>query len=82
MAYVAGVAGVLHLYGRGSSREDDLVSAAEVWGKEDGYCAWCVDTLIIGEPIWEYAADSLGDNVKYACCAGCAAEREVKKGGE
>ena len=28
MAYDAGVAGVLHLYGRGSSREDNLMSAS------------------------------------------------------
>jgi hypothetical protein len=28
VAYVAGVAGVLHLYGRGSSREDYLMGAA------------------------------------------------------
>lgn len=51
----------------------------EVWGKEDGYCAWCVDTLIIGQPTWEHAVDSQGDSVKYACCAKCAEEREVKK---
>jgi len=59
-----------------------MSEAAEVWGKDEGCCAWCVDTLIIGQPIWEYAVDSQGDSVKYACCAGCAAEREVKKGGE
>lgn len=74
--------GVLNLYGGRSSREDDLMSATEVWGKDDGYCAWCVDTLIIGEPIWEYGVDSQGDSVKYACCARCAADREVNKGGE
>ena len=51
----------------------------EVWGKGDRYCAWCVDTLIIGQPIWEYGVDSQGDSVKYACCTGCAADRSVSK---
>lgn len=48
-----------------------------VWGKDEGYCAWCVDTLLIGEPIWEYGVDSQGDSVKYACCTQCAADRDV-----
>jgi len=51
--------------------------AQPVWGKEDGYCAWCVDMLLIGEPIWEYSTDSQGDSVKYACCTQCAADRGV-----
>ncbi len=53
----------------------------EVWGKEEGYCAWCVDG-VANNPIWEYATDSQGDSVKYACCVKCAADREVKEGGE
>lgn len=50
----------------------------EVWGKEHGFCAWCVDSPV-ETPIWEYAVDSQGDDVKYACCEQCAREREVAK---
>lgn len=56
-----------------------MSEAAEVWGKDEGYCAWCVDTLIIGQPIWEHGVDAKDDSVKYACCTTCAAEREVKQ---
>ena len=48
----------------------------EVWGKEEGYCAWCVDGDA-STPIWEEAEDSQGDYVKYACCPKCAADRGV-----
>ena len=57
------------------------VEAMEVWGKDEGYCAWCVDTLLIGYPIWEYGVDSQGDSVKYACCTPCAEDRGVEKEG-
>jgi len=47
-----------------------------VWGKEEGYCAWCVDGDA-STPIWEEEEDSQGDYVKYACCVKCAADRGV-----
>lgn len=50
-----------------------------VWGKDEGYCAWCVDGDA-SAPIWEEAEDSQGDYVKYACCADCAADRRVDGG--
>ena len=47
-----------------------------VWGKDEGYCAWCLDGDA-SNPIWEEAEDSQGDYVKYACCSKCAADRGV-----
>jgi hypothetical protein len=48
-----------------------------VWGRDSGYCAWCVDEFVDDEPIWEYAIDSQDTPVKYACCLKCADERDV-----
>jgi len=56
---------------------DKLDERTIVWGKDEGYCAWCVDGEC-PEPKWEYATDSQGDQVKYACCNQCADERGVK----
>ena len=49
----------------------------EVWGKSEGFCAWCVDGAA-PVPVWEYGTDSQGDEVKYACCQKCAADRGVE----
>lgn len=48
----------------------------EVWGKDEGYCAWCVNRKV-SDPIWEEGTDSQGDHVKYACCKECAVDRGV-----
>jgi hypothetical protein len=48
-----------------------------VWGKEEGYCAWCVDSKALDQ-VWEYGVDSQGDHVKYACCKQCATDRGVE----
>lgn len=48
----------------------------EVWGKEEGYCAWCVNQKV-PNPFWEKGIDSQGDHVKYACCKKCAVDRGV-----
>lgn len=53
------------------------IEPEEVWGKDEGYCAWCVDGLA-SNPVWEYGVDSQGSSVKYACCKKCAKDREVK----
>lgn len=52
-------------------------SRVEVWGKSEGFCAWCVDGAA-PVPIWEQGTDSQGDEVKYACCQKCAADRGVE----
>lgn len=47
----------------------------EIWGKHWGFCAWCVDTEINGDPKWEFGVDSRGSDVAYACCDQCYEER-------
>lgn len=51
----------------------------EVWGKSEGFCAWCVDGAA-PVPVWEHGTDSQGYEVKYACCQKCAAARRVEEG--
>jgi hypothetical protein len=48
-----------------------------VWGRDEGYCAWCVNGRA-SKPIWEEGIDSQGEHVKYACCKKCAADRGVE----
>jgi len=48
----------------------------KVWGRDEGYCAWCVNRKV-SDPIWEEGTDSQGDHVKYACCKECAVDRGV-----
>lgn len=54
------------------------ITPEPVWGKEEGYCAWCVDAEAL-DPVWEYGVDSQGEHVKYACCKQCAADRGVEE---
>lgn len=54
------------------------VDPEPVWGKDEGFCAWCVDGRA-SSPVWEYGVDSQGEHVKYACCKKCAADRGVKE---
>ena len=49
----------------------------KVWGRDEGFCAWCVDAPA-PSPVWEDATDSQGDEVSYACCQKCAADRGVE----
>ena len=51
--------------------------AEAVWGRDVGYCAWCVHREVGSPTIWEYATDSQDQKVKYACCDKCAKDREV-----
>jgi hypothetical protein len=53
------------------------MSPEDVWGRDVGYCAWCVDEFVDDEPIWEHEIDSQGNKVRYACCFQCAIDREV-----
>jgi len=48
-----------------------------VWGNDEGFCAWCVDAPA-PSPVWEDATDSQGEEVSYACCQKCAADRGVE----
>lgn len=50
----------------------------EIWGKHWGFCAWCVDREINGDPKWEFEIDSRGLEVAYACCEDCYNERVIK----
>jgi hypothetical protein len=51
----------------------------KVWGRDEGYCAWCIDAPLNGKVVWEFAIDSQGDQVAYACCHKCAKDREVTR---
>lgn len=53
------------------------VDSSIVWGKDEGYCAWCVDNRS-DDSYWEHAMDSQGEYVRYACCKKCAVDRGVE----
>ena len=53
------------------------VDPPAVWGRDEGYCAWCVDSRS-NDAYWEHATDSQGEYVRYACCKKCAVDRGVR----